>query len=474
MDVTYTFSSATNNPGNGNNWYSDDIDAYTSWSATDGTNNNTQPKYYSTGSGLRVYNGGTFSISSSKTIKTIKLTFSATTTTFSSSNTDNPQSVSPNATSYEWEVSQTCRLQKIEIDYAVTCTQLTMSSVTAVPGNGSISLSWSAVSNADSYSVGCVEKGESTHVGTGTGSVNTTSCTISGLTNGTEYTWSVEPVGSGTYCSSNTPETGDATPNVYYTVTWKCAGSADVTTSVVSGQKPTFPDTPTSCDTGEGASTTFYGWSTSSWSGKINDISGKTIYTSASSMPTVTGNGVVYHAVFCKSSGGSVTLTGSDFHNQLTGSYADQTITKTIGVTNYTFNLNACEPNNTGNKCQMRDNTTISYIQIPSLPGVITRLTATSFTNASDDAYTGTLHFKSSKKRGNANTDDIARVTYSGDGITALDWDMSSDNTTATTGYFVTSAGLRMSDFTVYYGSGGTNYMTSCCTELGTINGSII
>ena len=115
-DVTYTFSSATNNPGNGTEWYSDDIDAYTNWSATEG---DYTPKYYSTGSGLRVYNGGNFSISSTKTISSITLTFSGTSYTFSTSNTTTPQTVSPNSTSYEWSVSRTCRLQKIEITYAV-------------------------------------------------------------------------------------------------------------------------------------------------------------------------------------------------------------------------------------------------------------------------------------------------------------------------------------------------------------------
>ncbi|MDY4513334.1 MAG: hypothetical protein SPE10_07850 [Paludibacteraceae bacterium] len=114
-DVTYTFSTAPNNPGNAQDWLSDDIDAYTSWAATKGGTNN--PKYYNTGTGLRVYNGGTFTITSSKTIATITLTFSGTGYTFSSSNTTTPQSVSPNATSYAWSVSRTCRLQKIEITY---------------------------------------------------------------------------------------------------------------------------------------------------------------------------------------------------------------------------------------------------------------------------------------------------------------------------------------------------------------------
>ena len=115
-DVTYVFKDAADNPGNANNWLTADIDSYTSWSATKGGSNN--PKYYDTGTGLRVYNGGKFTITSSKTLSSITLTFSGTSYTFQSSNTNTTQTVTPNAKSYEWSVGRTCRLQKIEITYA--------------------------------------------------------------------------------------------------------------------------------------------------------------------------------------------------------------------------------------------------------------------------------------------------------------------------------------------------------------------
>ena len=115
-DVTYVFKDAADNPGNANDWLTADIDSYTSWSATKGGSNN--PKYYDTGTGLRVYNGGKFTITSSKTLSSITLTFSGTSYTFQSSNTNTTQTVTPNAKSYEWSVGRTCRLQKIEITYA--------------------------------------------------------------------------------------------------------------------------------------------------------------------------------------------------------------------------------------------------------------------------------------------------------------------------------------------------------------------
>ena len=85
-------------------------------------------------------------------------------------------------------------------------------------------------------------------------------------------------------------------PKPKYTVTWDVNGDPSVKTQVTKGSKPTFPATPESCDD---ESDTFYGWSTAKWDGKINDVSTKTIYTSANDMPEVNGD-VTYYAVFAK------------------------------------------------------------------------------------------------------------------------------------------------------------------------------
>ena len=114
--VTYILKDDPNHPENGVEWFSGTIDQYTGWTATKGTNDT--PKYYNTGTGLRVYNGGKFTITSTKVMTSITLTFSSGSYTFSADNTTNPQTVSPNANSYEWSVERTCRLQKIEITYA--------------------------------------------------------------------------------------------------------------------------------------------------------------------------------------------------------------------------------------------------------------------------------------------------------------------------------------------------------------------
>ena len=117
ITVTWVAANAVDNPGNDKEWYSSAIDTNISWSATDGTN---PPKYFTSGSGLRIYNGGTFTVSAAnnKKITKVVLTFSGTSYTFSTSNTTTPYTETLSSVSSKtWSVSRTCRLQKVEVTY---------------------------------------------------------------------------------------------------------------------------------------------------------------------------------------------------------------------------------------------------------------------------------------------------------------------------------------------------------------------
>ena len=123
----------------------------------------------------------------------------------------------------------------------------------------------------------------------------------------------------------------EAAATVNHTVTWNVNGEVYETTKVTEGSKPTFPATPSSCDA---TSNTFYGWATATWDGKIDNISEKTIYTSANNMPAVNG-AVTYYAVFAEATttgGGdeekefSFNITTADFN---TTSYAANNNEKT-------------------------------------------------------------------------------------------------------------------------------------------------
>ena len=83
-------------------------------------------------------------------------------------------------------------------------------------------------------------------------------------------------------------------------VTWMVDGEVYETTLVANATKPTFPDRPSSFDL---TSNEFYGWATAEWKGRIDDLAGKTVYTSNSDMATVNTNGRIYYAVFAKSEG---------------------------------------------------------------------------------------------------------------------------------------------------------------------------
>ena len=88
----------------------------------------------------------------------------------------------------------------------------------------------------------------------------------------------------------------------HYTVTWDNNGSTS-TSQVLEGNKPVFPATPDACDA---TSTTFIGWATEAWSGKLATPS-VTVYTSASAMPAVSA-AVTYYAVFAKAGGSASNL----------------------------------------------------------------------------------------------------------------------------------------------------------------------
>ena len=140
---------------------------------------------------------------------------------------------------------------------APTCASLEMSTVTATPGDSKITLTWSAVNNASNYTVTC----SGGTAGSVTGA-STKTCTITGLTNGTSYNWSVMPLGDGTtYCEENTPATGSTTPNATYSITYHDKdGAHSVDALGGSALLEVLPNNPTSCDID--IYPYFVGWST--------------------------------------------------------------------------------------------------------------------------------------------------------------------------------------------------------------------
>lgn len=143
------------------------------------------------------------------------------------------------------------------------------------------------------YSVSC---GSSITVTSGT--PNVTTITVTPPSTSTTGTKNGTVTISGGGLASNVVVNLSMTVNAASTVTWMNNGSEYTTTLVANGSKPEFPSNPSSCD---GTSTTFVGWTPTPWSGKLDDVSAKTIYTSGAAMPNV-GGAVTYHAVFAAQS----------------------------------------------------------------------------------------------------------------------------------------------------------------------------
>lgn len=154
-------------------------------------------------------------------------------------------------------------------------------------------------------------------------SVNQTTLTpTNGTVSTTEITVTFAPTASGNNgaqvdITSTNAATKTVTLKGYskWEVTWLKNGDAFATTLVAGGSIPDFPaEDPTSCDV---ESNTFYGWTTEEWPGKLDNLAGKTVYTTNSGMATVSDNNRVYYAVFAKGTGSGsecykkVTSTGS-------------------------------------------------------------------------------------------------------------------------------------------------------------------
>ena len=219
---------------------------------------------------------------------------------------------------FNWaSASKAFNVRSITITYedaAPSCTVkptvgTTLQSVTVTENSINATIPISSIGGCDITENGLVystTNATPTADGSGCYKVTTTACgsiaanktvTITGLNCGTSYYirgYATNKAGT-SYTNVTTKSTSDCPK---YTVTWNVNGSVYETTQVTEGSKPTFPATPSSCDA---TSNTFYGWATAIWDGKIDNISEKTIYTSANDMPAVNG-AVTYYAVFAKTS----------------------------------------------------------------------------------------------------------------------------------------------------------------------------
>lgn len=445
-DATFTFSAQ--GYANAETVTSGTIDTYSSWTATKGGSND--PKYYNTGTGLRVYNGGSFSISSSKTIASITLTFSSSDYTFSSSNTTTPQTVTPDATSYEWSVSRTCRLQKIEITYTSGGTS-TVATPTFSPAEGSYS-------STQSVTISCATTGATVYYTTD-GSTPTTSsteyssaisvsttttikaiATKSGMTTSAvaSATYTISSGGGGSDCF-----TWDLTTNSYTTGTNEVTWSHAYATMHNSGTNAT---NYLGGDANNRTSSRFYSGNALT----ITPASGVTItsitFTATSTSYANTFNGSTWTNATSSVSGSTVTVTPTN---------GATTVSASVGGTCGFTSVQVCYTTSGGGT------PTLSSISVSTPPTktsytageyfdptglVITR----TYSNSTSDTYTYASH--------------TSEFSFSPSPSTAL--------TTSNTSVTITYGGKSTTQtITVTSGGGSTATFTPTSSSAGTLSG---
>lgn len=216
---TFTFSSiaSANSWENGVAYTTVEI-APVTIEAEGGGNNG---KWYTSSNGSwRMYSGGTVNISvESGSVTSVT---SSPTCTFTISNGN--ASFSPSARTDFTSITVNYTASGGGTTYytsttscASACTTLATPEVTATPGNGQITLTWSAVEDADHYTVTIssgvgytTECGSAASIGEVTGTTTKT-CVITGLTNGLTYTTNVVANATSSTCDSDA-DTDTATP----------------------------------------------------------------------------------------------------------------------------------------------------------------------------------------------------------------------------------------------------------------------
>lgn len=364
---------------------------------------------------------------------------------------------------------------------ASSCSPLSMTTVTATPGNGQIALSWPAVTNASSYTVSCKVKSSGAAAGTAGSVTGTTtkSCTITGLSNGVEYTWSVEPVGSGTYCSSNTPATGDATPNQTRTITYYDKDGSHTTSLVDGANIATALNAlygvggPTSCNTEDYEY--FVGWKDGNISGTASSVTllstevvnatnaEKTFYAvwsdkdpSSGSWAQTTTVAVGDHVVIAQIDDGTKEMTGFNTTVTTANNYGTGAAFTTSPAGTMVWTV---EAGNSEGSFAFK-NSSNYYLRAPS--------TNNNYLYGSDtkDNYASWTITTSSSR---------AQVTNVGASTRVIMWNKNNTRFSTYTGKSHGNNSGQYYYYVIFYKQSAVSakYITTCCTSLAPINGSV-
>lgn len=235
--------------------------------------------------------------------------------------------------------------------------------------------------------------------------------------------------------------------------------------------------TPTTCDTGEGASTTFAGWATDVWEGKVakNDIE-PDFY--ESTLPVMGDEDVTYYAVFCKAGeAGSPTDKFSVNLQVANGNLAapsGYTLTHASEWKNSSYRQDG---SNDPAYVSIYHTSTKLFTTVPSTITVKAELAG----GSARDPLNNSVYAVFLDNSGNE-IDGSATVLCTSVTTSYVEKTANMPTSKAADAYGIkirhakeSSYNVRYKSLTLSYATAGasTNYMTTCCNELGQINGSL-
>lgn len=301
----------------------------------------------------------------------------------------------------------------------------------------------------------------------------------SGTVAATTVTVSYTPTSAGSHSATITVSSTGATSKTIslsgtskYTYTWMKNGAVHTTTLVASGTKPTFPTDPTSCDD---VSTTFIGWTNAEWTGKIDDVSAKTIHESNSTMSNASANQTFY-AVFAKAGAGGSTTIDDELTLTTTGvSGTSYTEWENKTATSDAVYAGQCAGGN--NAIQLRSSNSNSGIVTTTSGGLAKKVTVIWNSNTTA-GRTIDIYGKNSAYD---DATDLYNSSYYGTKIGSIVKGTSTELTISTDYAYIgirsNSGALYLDKVTIQWSASGgvtySKYLTNCCTSLGTVGATL-
>ena len=451
-----------------------------------GTNSNA-PKYYESGEAIRAYGGNTITVSSTKTISKIVITFgtsdgsNAITTdvgTFStdtwsgetnsivftingSSGNRRIQSIavtSSGSASYYTDYTTTCGSRQLDTPTNLTTTDITYKSAT---------LTWDEVAGARSYKV--VINGTEYNT-------NTNSYTTHPLKQKTAYTWTVQAIGNGTtFTDSEISAEATFTTAASITITWVAGANKPSSNTIIAGQSigqalgelPT-PETPAGCK-----EKTFMGWSTT-----------RNIASDGSDFDPITEDIVptentTYYAVFAQGDiAGAANITDELTH---TINGQESTNTTYVDFSNKSYTSNAVYAGNSCNGTsdvrgviQLRSNNSTSGIITTASGGSIKSITV-EWDSHTADGRTLDIYGKNTAYSAASDLyDDTKKGAILGSIVKGTSTSLTIDGNYQYIGLRSKSGAMYLTSITIEWQSGEvtyTDYSTSCGDFLVTYYG---